>query len=314
MQVGYPCANLRRFYQRFRERLATIRLDHFFWTYRGPLWWPLWWLYTALFASLIVFFVLWLLERSHKWASEWLPNFVAEWSGILLTVVIVESVMKTKEEEDAWAKEDLDETEMFERLNLAGPLRDAGTTIANAIDPLLDFITATHFYAHPRVWDGNPINVVRLTREWEAEERKEQTVNNLIWVRRLKAALDESVSALARAAVTHRPVLDRARFGESFSEPWDRESWDLYEASTGLWGVADDCERWLRHEDGAHVRLSEISRNIDRIASIYFRLTDSILLKEAPTELDDELAHVYELDKPTLDADASRRHTGSEAQ
>ena len=34
--------------------------------------------------------ILWLVERGHAWANNWLPNFVAEWTGILLAVAIVD--------------------------------------------------------------------------------------------------------------------------------------------------------------------------------------------------------------------------------
>jgi hypothetical protein len=38
----------------------------------------------------VVTLILWLVERGHAWANNWLPNFVAEWTGILLVVVILE--------------------------------------------------------------------------------------------------------------------------------------------------------------------------------------------------------------------------------
>src|SRR5205823_4265035 len=49
----------------------------------------------GLFAGLgILTFGLWWFVRDQAWADAWLPNFVAEWSGIALALVVVDRLLE----------------------------------------------------------------------------------------------------------------------------------------------------------------------------------------------------------------------------
>jgi hypothetical protein len=48
------------------------------------------WLLLPVLALLALTAILWFFERAHAWANNWLPNFIAEWTGILIAVGLVE--------------------------------------------------------------------------------------------------------------------------------------------------------------------------------------------------------------------------------
>jgi hypothetical protein len=85
------------------------------------------WLTVALAALLVGTSLTWLFARKTSWADNWLPNFIAEWSGILIVVVLVtraEAAARRREEAVAYAT-----------------LREkAGLEIASALRPMIDFL------------------------------------------------------------------------------------------------------------------------------------------------------------------------------
>src|ERR1043166_9269122 len=73
--------------------------------------------------------VVWIEDRRASWANNWLPNFIAEWSGILITVLIVERLTQAQSRRD------------FERFY--APLRrTAGIALGRALQPMIDFLLA----------------------------------------------------------------------------------------------------------------------------------------------------------------------------
>jgi hypothetical protein len=42
--------------------------------------------------------VLWYIERFHAWANNWLPNFIAEWTGILIAVALLDQLRQQRNE------------------------------------------------------------------------------------------------------------------------------------------------------------------------------------------------------------------------
>jgi hypothetical protein len=55
--------------------------------------------YAGLAALLIFSIVLSAVFWDHKWAQEWMPNLIAEWSGLLVAVLIVDRLIERAKEE-----------------------------------------------------------------------------------------------------------------------------------------------------------------------------------------------------------------------
>jgi hypothetical protein len=86
-------------------------------------------LYLALASLFLASIFVWVLERNTSWANNWLPNFIAEWSGILITALVVERLVQAQARREA---------EAFYR-----PLRHtAGLAIGRALRPMIDFLLA----------------------------------------------------------------------------------------------------------------------------------------------------------------------------
>lgn len=78
-------------------------------------------------ALLVGSIVAYVLERRATWANDWLPNFIAEWSGILLALLVFDRLKEAQQRR---------EFEMFLR-----PLRKkAGLALGKAVQPMIDFL------------------------------------------------------------------------------------------------------------------------------------------------------------------------------
>src|SRR5205085_75318 len=86
-------------------------------------------LYLVLIALLLASIATWVFERNTSWANDWLPNFVAEWSGILIVVLVVERF--------AQAQIRREQETIYRSLS-----HTAGLAIGKALQPMIDFLLA----------------------------------------------------------------------------------------------------------------------------------------------------------------------------
>lgn len=56
------------------------------------------WLSLVLLALTTATVTLWVFERGQPWADNWLPNFIAEWTGIFVAVAIVDRLRERERE------------------------------------------------------------------------------------------------------------------------------------------------------------------------------------------------------------------------
>jgi hypothetical protein len=86
-------------------------------------------LYLVLLALLLASILTWLFDRHTAWANNWAPNFIAEWSGILIAVVVVERLVQAAQRREQAA------TYMALR-------HTAGVALGRALRPMVDFLLA----------------------------------------------------------------------------------------------------------------------------------------------------------------------------
>lgn len=90
---------------------------------------PLAALYGALFLLLAASIATYAIDRRTSWANNWLPNFIAEWSGILLALLVFDR-LKEAQQRRAF--------EQFVR-----PARErAGLALGQALKPMIEFLLA----------------------------------------------------------------------------------------------------------------------------------------------------------------------------
>lgn len=95
--------------------------------------WPAVVLHVTVVCLLMVFIVVWIFERHTSWANNWFPNFIAEWSGILIAVLVVDRLNQAQRAR----------TEQAVHESVYGSLRyTAGVAIGRALEPMIDFLLA----------------------------------------------------------------------------------------------------------------------------------------------------------------------------
>lgn len=86
-------------------------------------------LYGVLTFLLVASVLVWAFERTTSWANDWLPNFIAEWSGIFIAVLVVDRLVYAERQREQAA--------------IYTPLRHtAGLALGKALQPLIDFLLA----------------------------------------------------------------------------------------------------------------------------------------------------------------------------
>jgi hypothetical protein len=158
-----------------------------------------------------------------SWADTWMPNFIAEWSGIFIAVVVVERLFERDRRRQ-------------QELALAPLRRAAGSALLRALSSVLDYAVREYAEVHQtKREDAIPASV--FLNRWADEVEQHPTMTDPFW-------LDWLSDALAGMATQLREV--RARYITAL-EPREIANLDSLERQASSFshtakGVADQLD------------------------------------------------------------------------
>jgi len=147
-------------------------------------------LYAGLAALTVALVVIWFAFRSHAWASNWLPNFIAESAGIFVTVAVVDGVIRAQ------------------RARSERPFRlRAATRLQRALQSMLNLIAADLYYLpNPDKW----LNIRRadeFVEGWRTQTDGVPLIWMADWVRRWMLATSQTAEDLDKMRAKYEAVL-----------------------------------------------------------------------------------------------------------
>ena len=178
--------------------------------------------YVALGALTVLSIVLTAWQLDQKWAHEWMPNFIAEWSGLFVAVVVIERLLAR--------------ARAVEEQTRRAPLRHlAGERLKKALTPLLDLAVEEYCAAGADLDSGEPAAVF-FTR-WSVTLTKSKSARSARWLRELDDVFastcksleefrSEYASAIDPGELAHIDVLSRELWGNRGTLVHARQSVD----------------------------------------------------------------------------------------
>jgi hypothetical protein len=148
--------------------------------------WPLIrWLYLALALLLGASVLVYIVGRltGGLWPDIWMPNFIAEWSGILIAVVLVERL--------------LDRERRRERELALAPLRrEAANVLGHALNGVMGFAVATYASSHDITDAEEPVEAAGFVERWAREWPDIQPLRNAEWLQHIARSLERTSQLL----------------------------------------------------------------------------------------------------------------------
>jgi hypothetical protein len=154
--------------------------------------------YVGLVALTVITVIVAVWQWDKAWAHEWLPNFIAEWSGLFIAVVIVDRLLSRAEA-----------VEVEQRR--APERRLAGDELALALEPIVN--TAVHEHARRRREHGEegeeaPEPAAAFLERWSQALQSSSDIRRPAWLYILANAFEKARDSLRTLRVEYDVALD----------------------------------------------------------------------------------------------------------
>ncbi|HYZ77404.1 MAG TPA: hypothetical protein VE596_08525 [Gaiellaceae bacterium] len=144
--------------------------------------------------------VVWFAFRSHTWANDWLPNFIAEWTGLFLAVFVIDRLLERERERH----------HEYQRELRRRPMREAaGQAIERALAYIISFAVSTYAQLH-EVVEEEAVDAWEFLQRWIGEAPTATWTEDPEAVTRFALALTEMRERLLNVPERYQDGLDGA--------------------------------------------------------------------------------------------------------
>lgn len=203
--------------------------------------------YAALGLLMVVTVVVAVWRWDDSWTHEWLPNFIAEWSGLFIAVAIVERLLaRARAQEEAARRQ---------------PLRQlAGSQLARALEGIIGTAVSEYAFGGERQ-DEPPEPAATFFERWAPSLADSTRARHATWLDILGNTFESAVEALWGVRAQYESALDPQELAHI-----DELSNQLSSAQLALGPWAEDIdpkvERKGFREHLPQLTPDEVARNV----------------------------------------------------
>jgi hypothetical protein len=203
--------------------------------------------YVALALVMVATVAIAVWQWDETWAHEWLPNFIAEWSGLFIAVAIVERLLaRARAREEAARRQ---------------PLRTlAGAQLGRAVEGIIGTAVSEYVFGGDKD-DEPPEPAATFFERWAASLADSSRARNATWLDILANSFESAREALGRVRAQYESALDPQELAH-IDELSDRLS--SAETALGPWAedIDPDFERTGYRDLMPQLTPDEVARNV----------------------------------------------------